>query len=463
MKTGLIIWMLLLSCPAYVWAHTENTGLAYASTACRDANAIPPIDSLTFSVDFEDEDGIYLSPQEVAFSVMSDIRTDKQALNLICIITTDTYLPVDSLVFAVKPGKSGTIGHRIAFNPPAAGFYRISVYTMDGTAKSRVKRFNIGYNPEQIVSPPDAKPDFLEFWGNTRSELDKVAPRYKMSLLEDKSSDLKNMYHVEMYSLGNVKIEGYYSVPKQQGKYPAIIRYQGYGSDPRFPDPNDLPDFCELILSVRGQGIQKAINPYGEWLTSGLNDKDTYYYRGAYMDLVRGVDFLTSRPEIDTHNIMAAGGSQGGAFTLAVCALDKRIKAAAPYIPFLSDFRDYFTICPWPRSVFENYLKEHTDTNWEKIYDVLSYFDIKNLAGQITCPIIMGIGLQDEICPPHTNFAGYNRIGSDKIYVAYPNNQHNVGASWRPTRDAFFRQNLDTTPIRSGSVPPGVQFEWMGH
>lgn len=438
-----VVWLLMFSCLFGHWAIAGN-GNTFDITMQQTVRTVTSSDTLVYTIDWEDEDGVYISPQPVSFIVRTDKSTDRRNFKLICKVTTDDYFPVDSFVFSIKPKLSGLIRQKISFTPPTSGFYRISIYDERGTKRNLVQKINIGYDPEQIISLPDIPPDFAEFWERTRFELDEVRPRYKMTLLENKCSENKEMYHIEMYSFGNVKIEGYYSVPKKPGKHPAIIRYMGYAANPRFPDTNVWPDFCEFILSVRGQGIQKSVNPYGDWIVYGLSDKNTYYYRGAYMDLIRGVDFLESRPEIDPEKIFAEGGSQGGAFTLAVCALDKRIRAAAPRIPFLSDFRDYFRICPWPRSVFEEYLERHPDENWEKIYDVLSYFDIKNLAGRITCPIIMGVGLQDETCPPHTNFAGYNQIHSEKKYYVYPNQKHSVDDSWWSVREAFFREKLST-------------------
>ena len=137
------------------------------------------------------------------------------------------------------------------------------------------------------------------------------------------------------------------------------------------------------------------------------------------MDLVRAIDFVCSRPEVNNQKIAVEGGSQGGAFSLVACALDKRIKVAAPHIPFLTDFRDYFKICPWPKSSFEHYLKKNPDKTWDDIYGLLAYFDVKNFAPRIQCPIVMGIGLQDNTCPPHTNFASYNLIPSEKKYYVY--------------------------------------------
>ena len=91
---------------------------------------------------------------------------------------------------------------------------------------------------------------------------------------------------------------------------------------------------------------------------------------------------------------------------------------------------------------FENYRKEHPDVSWEHIYDVISYFDIKNLAPWITCPLFMGIGVQDETCPPHINFAAYNKVKAPKRWIAYPDMGHDVGPDFHPKRLAFFKEQL---------------------
>ena len=46
------------------------------------------------------------------------------------------------------------------------------------------------------------------------------------------------------------------------------------------------------------------------------------------MDCLRGIDFLTSRAEVDPSRIGVLGFSQGGGLTLATAALDSRVKAA---------------------------------------------------------------------------------------------------------------------------------------
>jgi len=69
------------------------------------------------------------------------------------------------------------------------------------------------------------------------------------------------------------------------------------------------------------------------------------------------------------------------------------------------------------------------DAGVNTYYDMLTYYDVKNFAPWITCPVIMGVGLQDPICPPRTNFAPYNLLKGEKRYLIYPETGHGVRMS----------------------------------
>ena len=391
------------------------------------------------------DDWVFAEGERGEISVsLQNASTQTLSTTLRLELITDDYQPVAEFYKPVFIGAGNTVQVPMTFDFPAPGFYRCTFSQMVAGQMSEPRRFNIGYAPEKIISPVDSKPDFQAFWEQTRRELNEVQPEFKMTLLKESSTKVKNAYHVSMKSLGGVTVEGYYVAPVKKGKYPVIVSYMGYGSNAWIPDTKSESEFAQFVLSVRGQGLQmRTNNPYGRmWITHGLESKETYYYRGAFMDLVRAIDFVASRPEVDASNIFAEGGSQGGAFTMVACALDNRIKAAAPNVPFLSDYKDYFRIVNWPRGDFEQYLRENQSATWEHIYDVLSYFDVKNFARQIKCPLIMGIGLQDETCPPHTNFSGYNLITTPKEYRICSTCGHNPGREWNGVMMDFFRKEM---------------------
>lgn len=353
-------------------------------------------------------------------------------------VTTDQGLPVTEMsqLVAVAAGDSTAVQFEINVEP---GFYRCTV-AGDGEV---VKEFNIGFEPEGIVSLPDSQPDFDEFWQRTLDELAAVAPKYSMTEEKDKSNKGGKVYRVKMKSLGGVEVQGYLTMPAKASKkhtMPVLVHYMGYGSKPWHAEPYEGMERIEFVLSTRGQGLNEPTNTYGDWAVYGLGNRDSFYYRGAFMDLVRAIDFVCTLPEVDQRYIFAEGGSQGGAFTLVACSLDKRIRAAAPWIPFLSDYPDYFKIVHWPAEVIFKKQQETGISNRD-LYKMLSYFDVKNFTRRITCPILMGVGLQDPTCPPHTNFAGYNLISSQKQFVIYPECGHDTRhPDWDDRQRDFFRK-----------------------
>lgn len=61
----------------------------------------------------------------------------------------------------------------------------------------------------------------------------------------------------------------------------------------------------------------------------------------------------------------------------------------------MGDFPDYFELTNWPAYVARENKGTMTDA---EMYAFLSYFDTKNLAATINCPVITSIGLQDNLC-----------------------------------------------------------------
>ena len=411
-----------------------------------------------------DSDYIFLAPETVKITVNIENKNQWPVTgNLIVTLTTDDYRPLKNDSAAIEIAGKTTYSGTFGLDNPEPGFYRYTVQFKRDSMAAFEKKFNVGYEPEKIISPIDAKEDFNEFWDNSLKELAKVKPDYKLTLVPEYSQADYDIYTVEMRSFGNELVRGYYGKPKREGKHPVIVEYMGYGSEP-YPPTQGWDGFAHFILSIRGQALNLPENRFGNWMTYELESKEEYYYRGAYMDAVRALDFVCSRPEIETEKIAVRGGSQGGTLSFAAAALDKRVKVAVPFIPGFSDFHNWFHIVPWPRSEFENYIRQkigyyvqqkmesremtpeeaqqYVDAQIEAVYDLLSYFDIKNLAQRIECPLIMGIGMQDEICPPHINFAAYNQVKSEKRWMACPDCGHSTNNAYYDEAMRFIKEKL---------------------
>lgn len=344
------------------------------------------------------------------------------------------------------------------------------VYHFVATANYReIADYNIAVNLPGIVSEPDAQSDFQEYWEAALAELESVAPEYNLVKMEEQSTANRNVWMVEMKSVPDapggepVTVRGYYAEPVAPGSYPAYITYQGYDSNPEttqyVPNGDSNPNKIEFVLSTRGQGINnrgeyKDENAYyGDWFMFNFGDRNSYYYRGAYLDAVRAFDFVASRTMVDKANIFGEGHSQGGALTIAAAALtqmrgEDKFNSIAPAIPFMGDFPDYFKIGQWPSyqayQWLDNKLNSRSVASAEdEMYEFLSYFDTKNLATYISSPYITAIGLQDTTCPPHTNIAPYNNVkSSDKELIVNPMLGHAAHSTWNSDIDRFFSSHL---------------------
>ena len=303
-------------------------------------------------------------------------------------------------------------------------------------------RFNIGIRPDDVVSPPDSAPDFDAFWESTLSALREIPMDAELTIVPEYSNDVRTTYDVSYTSLDGAVAGGILCVPNAEGKYPVVVNYMGYGAPVFYFDPSSAPGQIDYLVSVRGQGIFREEN--ANWIDRGLASKETYYYRGAFADAVRAVDFVAGLDKADPDRIVAWGESQGGALTVAAAALDPRIKAIAPAVPFLGDYRDYYKIVWWPvHEVTDAADAEGLDR--DALFDTLAYFDIKNLAPRVKCPAYMAFGLQDPTCPPHTNFAIYNNLGSsEKHYLCVPTCGHGMWLepAWPPIREAFLAEYM---------------------
>jgi cephalosporin-C deacetylase len=402
-------------------------------------------DLFSLRVALASADHIYRNAESIVIPVVIKNESDESFEgNLNLEVITDFKKPAfeESKPVGIKQRSEETVN--FVLKGMAPGFY-LATAIFKSDLNSTFHKFAIGVDPEKVISPPDPADDFELYWQRAKKELAAVDPQYKLTKLDNLCTPTRNIYLLEMRSLGNVLIRAWYGVPTKPGKYPAILHVQGYSTYVQAGWMYQGDDFVTLGLNIRGHGNScDNINPgFPGYLLNQLHDKEMYIYRGAYMDCIRAVDFLCSRPEVDTKRIVVEGGSQGGALSFATAALDnQRIRLCAPAVPFLSDFRDYFQVAAWPGNEFTHYVADHPETSWEKVYHTLSYIDIKNLAPRIKAPVYMFAGLMDETCPPHINFAAYNNLTTKKQYKVYPYAGHNLPDESNRLKFQWIKQQL---------------------
>ena len=90
-----------------------------------------------------------------------------------------------------------------------------------------------------------------------------------------------------------------------------------------------VPNYCGMWIAIHGLPVEldyesRPDDPaaWNYW-TYGIETPQTSMWRTIYASMVRSVDFLATRPEVDVKRIMSSGGSQGGGLSLVLAGLDK--------------------------------------------------------------------------------------------------------------------------------------------
>ncbi len=240
------------------------------------------------------------------------------------------------------------------------------------------------------------------------------------------------------------RIKAWYIRPRgEAGALPGIVEYIGYGGGRGFPHEwlaFPSAGFAYMVMDTRGQGsvwrrgdtpdIPNGANPsVPGFMTQGILDPKTYYYRRLYTDAVRAVEALRSRPEVDAARIAVTGGSQGGGLSIAAAGLLPEVKACLTDVPFLSHFRRAVEITPNnPYLEIARYLQTHRE-KVDRVFRTLSYFDGMNFAARMSARALFSVGIMDTTCPPSTVFAAYNHVPGEKAIVEYRFNNHEGGGA----------------------------------
>jgi cephalosporin-C deacetylase len=293
--------------------------------------------------------------------------------------------------------------------------------------------------------------DFEEYWKTTIAQAKRDPLRVEL-VPYDLPSRKVECFEVRFDGFGGGRVAGWYLRPRGQGKFPALMQYHGYSG--RGQRPLEVLAIAEqgvavMTMDTRGQnGLSEdqASYPGGGhfsgWMTKGIRDPRSYYYRYVYADAVRALEVLASREEVDETRIAATGVSQGGGITLAAAALSDRLILALPDIPFMCDYRRAIEITPTaPYTELSSFLKAHP-TERDRVIRTLSYCDNLNLSPWIKCRTVMCNCLWDDICPPSTIFGVYNQITAEKSMEVYAYHKHEVPYEHTETRFKFLMETL---------------------
>ncbi|WP_269522727.1 acetylxylan esterase [Coraliomargarita parva] len=369
-------------------------------------------------------------------------------------------------------------GNRFVIRIPTGalkpGFYDIHV-SLDSGKEERIPGIcTFGYAVDRMPITDTRPDDFMEFWKRGLEALKQVPLNPQLGEVQVFEGDEIDRYNLEEAALpgdydpeghraetvesrkltfdgiGGKRIHGWLAKPEGEGPFPAMLVLPGAGFDAR-PRPLEHArhGYLALDIQIHGQDVDLEEYPrlpgyYDERIYEPVED---YYFYDVYLNVVQAINYLASRPDVDTSRIVVVGGSQGGRLSLVAAALDKRVVAAVPAIPHSGDV----AYLKWYESANDRKLaysgaRDGMDRDGPPVLQdtpegrCLPYFDPVNFAPEIECPVFMNGGLIDPVSYVSGVWAVYERLGSkDKTMIPLPG----LGHDWTPEFDRLAWRWLD--------------------
>jgi len=305
------------------------------------------------------------------------------------------------------------------------------------------------YDKEKIAPARPCPADFDQFWANARKELDAVP--MKATVISSRNVKDVKVENVSITCAGNAPVRGYIAMPKdaKEKSLPALLTVHGAGvrsageqSACSYASSNNCIAFdinAHGIENGRDAAFYEALKQSTllHYNQQGKESRETYYFRGMFLRVMRALDYLKSLPQWDGKNLMVYGSSQGGAQTIVAAALDHDVTAAIAGVPAMCDHAGALAkrTPGWP--------KVDVSGKNTPVLEATAYYDMVNFAHLIHCPIVTFTGFADTTCSPVGVIAFYNQLpkDTDKKLYTIPQGRHGSSkfSEFQKTYEKFLR------------------------
>ncbi|MDM7854657.1 acetylxylan esterase [Cellulomonas alba] len=323
--------------------------------------------------------------------------------------------------------------------------------------------FDLPLDQLERYAPDVAEPADLDaFWAET---LDEARTHTPVERLEPVSTGLAlvETWDLTFRGFDGQPVRGWFSRPRGTAgtALPVVVELVGYGRGRGLPHERLLwtaAGYAHLLVDSRGQGAQHGnggdtADPVGAgpaapgFVTRGILDPHTSYYRRLATDAVRAVDAVRALDDVDPDGVVTTGNSQGGGMALVVAGLVPDLAATMPHVPFLCHVERALAITDaHPYGEIVQFLSVHRDAA-DAVRRTLSYLDGVVLARRAHAPALFGVGLRDTVCPPSTVFAAYNQYAGPRAIEVYPFNHHEGGDAFHSRRQLEWLAGVVPTPL----------------
>lgn len=384
------------------------------------------------TVETEKPDALYKKGEDVTFKIT--LEQNKQPVpegKVYWKISKDNADPVQTGTADIKDGVATVTGK---LDEP--GFLRCDVNFASPSQGNLTAAAAAGIDVTEIRPALPVPDDFVAFWEGKKKELAALPMDPKMTEVPAPADRPgTRVFDVQIACTGGAPVSGYYSMPTdaRPKSAPALLIVDGAGvrnSDFLGPIRYAQKGFIAMTINAHGIPNGKPKEFYSaldsgelkDYRVRGRDNRDTFYFVGMYLRVLRALQFLQAQPEWDGHTLMIMGGSQGGGQAIAGAALEPKVTYTFAAIPGLCDFAGATAgrIGGWPKPI-----PKGPDGKPDPIVvEATRYADGANMATMIKSPIHFYIGFVDLITPPTCEYAAYNVIPGPKSVENRPSNGH---------------------------------------
>jgi cephalosporin-C deacetylase len=403
------------------------------------------------------EDAIYKVGEQAVFSI--SVRQGDRIVSGAGIVkfVFDDFL--NSKGFANGEGSPDEDPTEIREGLNQPGFLRCLVTYTPKEGKPVRSVASAAFSPEKIGLSLPVPDDFDDFWKEQKRQLAEIPLDPQLTAVDQADASIE-CHDVQTSCLGGAPVSGYFAKPKDATakSLPAILWVHGAGvrgSSRGNAVKGAQADMLSMDINAHGIANGKPASFYSDlsagrlkyYRYAGRDNRNTTYFRGMFLRIVRAIDFLTAQPEWDGKHVVVIGHSQGGGQSLVAGGLDERVTMIAPGVPAICDHsgRAAGRINGWPKLV-PNGPDGKPDP---QILEAARYIDAVNFATRCRANAIMSVGFIDSVCPPSSCYAAYNALAGTKSVINEPLMGHAAPAH---IHEAFFArvlQHVGRAPAKS--------------
>jgi cephalosporin-C deacetylase len=282
------------------------------------------------------------------------------------------------------------------------------------------------------IKPSLPRPeDFDAFWQEKLKELSKVGPNPQLEAVDGGKAGV-DYWKITMDNIRGTHIRGQLARPKAGERFPAMLIVQWAGVYPLQKGwVTDPAGSGWLVLNINAHDLpideapefyqKQSSEALKDYPGIGNDDRETSYFLRMYLSCYRAAQYLVERPDWDGKTLLVTGGSQGGLQALMTAGWHPKVTAAIASVPAGCDLTGPAAgrSPGWPMWYWKT---EGRDA--AKVREASRYFDVVNFASGLRCPVLVGVGLIDETCPPAGILAAVNQANGPKEIVLLPRGDH---------------------------------------